>query len=124
MKTFFMIQIKANGEIREFKVQSTKLKKLNQTKLHGIYTPKLTLFVSCYEIDLFLYLTHRVEMCGTCGKPAKQKRYTLHKYEHKVYLVTASGLLMNTFPDIACVVVSMTEEGVFQDGVTIKENIR
>lgn len=124
MKTFFEIQIKANGEIREFKVQSTKLKKLDQTKLQGIYTPKLTLSVSCYEIDLFLYLTHRVELCGTCGKPVKQKRYTLHSYNHEVYLKTHDNMLMNVYSEIASVVVTIKEQGALEDGVTINENIK
>ena len=124
MKTFFQIQIKANGEIREFKVQSTKLKKQHETKLYGIYSPKLTLFVSCYEIDLFLYLTHRVELCGTCGKPVKQKRFTLYKYSYDVYLITDSGMEINVLPDIANVNVSLIEDGALEDGVIIREGIK
>lgn len=124
MKTFFKIQIKANGEVREFKVQSTKLKKLDQTRSHGIYTPKLTLFVSCYEIDLFLHLTHRVELCGTCGNPIKQKRYTLHGYNHEVYIMTHDNMLMNVYSEIASVVVTLEEKDILEDGVTIKTGIR
>lgn len=124
MKTFFKIQIKANGENREFKVQSTKLKKLNQTKLHGIYIPKMTLLVSCYEIDLFLHLTHRVELCGTCGKPIKQKRYTLHGYNHEVYIKTHDNMLMNVYSEIASVVVTLEEQDILEDGVTIQTGIR
>lgn len=124
MKTFFEIQIKCNGQCETLRIKSTKLRKYSETKTCGVYTPKMTIIVSIYEIDIYLYLTHRVEMCGTCGKPVKQKRYTLHKYDHEVYLATDSGLLMNTFPDIASVVVTMTEEGVLEDGVTIQENIR
>ena len=124
MKTFFEITIECNGQRESVRVQSTKLRKYSETKMCGVYTPKLTIIVSIYEIDIYLYLTHRVELCGTCGKPTKQKRYTLHKYEHEVYLMTDSGLLINTFPEMAKVSISTTEEQVVEDGVVILNNIK
>lgn len=124
MKTFFEIQIKCNGQCETLRVQPTKLRKYSETKTCGVYTPKLTIIVCIYEIDIYLYLTHRVELCGTCGKQYKQKRYTLHKYDHEVYLITNSGLLINTFPEMASVCVSMIEEQVAEDGVVILDNVK
>lgn len=124
MKTFFEITIECNGQRESVRVRSTKLRKYSETKTCGVYTPKLTIIVSIYEVDVYLYLTHRVELCGTCGKPTKQKRYTIHKYEHEVYMITDSGLLINTFPEMATVSVSLIEEHVLEDGVIILDNVK
>lgn len=124
MKTFFKITIECNGQRESLRVQSTKLRKFYETRTCGIYMPKLTIIVSIYQIDVYLYLTHRIELCGTCGKPTKQRRYCLHKFEHEVYLITDSGLLIKTFPEMAKVSVSMVENGVVEDGVVIQDNIK
>lgn len=124
MKTFFKIWIKANGEAKEFKLQSTKLKKIATTTQCGIYKPKAKICVSCYEIDIFLYLTHRVELCGTCGKPIKQKRYTLHDYDHEVYIQMQNNMLANVYHEIAQVEICVEEQDVLEDGVTINKCMR
>ena len=124
METFFKIWIKANGESKEIKLQSTKLKKIATTPKYGIYKPKVNICVSCYEIDIFLYLTHRIELCGTCGKPIKQKRYTLHDYDHEVYIEMQNNTLANVYHDLAEVKIYVEEQDVLNDGVTINENVR
>ena len=124
MKTFFKILIQANGEYKELKLQSTKLKKIALTTQYGVYKPKERICVSCYDIDIFLYLTHRVEICGTCSNPIKQKRYTLHDYDHEVYIQIQNDMLANVYHDLAKVEICVEEQDVLTDGVTIIENAR
>lgn len=124
MKTFFDITINCNGQCENIRIQSTKLRKYSETRKCGIYKPKQTITIGIYQIDIYLFLTHRVELCGTCGKPIKQKRYTLHKHDYEAYMVTEAGLLINVFPEIAKIHVVPIENDFVDDGVVILDNVK
>lgn len=124
MKTFLDITIQCNGQCRNIRIQTTKLRKYSQNEKYGIYVPKDPIVIGMYQIYLYLFLTYRVELCGTCGKPYKQKRYTLFKYYYDVYKVTYTGMLSNVLHEIAKIHIVLIEEDVVEDGVVILENQR
>lgn len=124
MKTFLDITVQCNGQCKNIRIQTKKLRKYSETKKYGIYIPKDKITISTYQIDLYLCLTYRVELCGTCGKPGKQKRYTLHKHDYEVYMVTYTGMLSHVLSNVAKIHIALVEEDVIEDGVVILENQR
>lgn len=124
MKTFFNITIECNGQRESISIQPTKLRKYSEAKTYGVYKPKQTITIGIYQIDISLFLTHRVELCGTCGKPTKQKRYTLHKYDYEVYMITYTGMLKHVLPEIAKIHIILRETDFIEDGVVISDNIK
>lgn len=124
MKTYIVIDIIANGEHSNIQIQSTKLRKIQEYRKYGVYTPKAIVACGGYEFMFVFLLTYNVEMCGNIGKVIKQKRYTLHLTKWKTYKRDKYQMLHNVLTDVAKVMVSLREEDFIEDGVVILENQR
>ena len=124
MKTFFCIDITANGEHVNIQLQSTKLYKIGEADKYGNYSPKAPILCGGYEFYFEFLLTYNVEMCGVVGKPKKQRRYTLFMATWTLYKRDDNGMLHNMPTDIARVMVSTREEDLIEGGVVILRDQR
>lgn len=124
MKTFFSIDITANGEHINTQIQSTKLRKVGEVGKYGKYTPKIAILCGGYEFHFELLLTYNTELCGVVGKPKKQKRYTLHLAKWQPYKRDKNQMLHNVLTDVARVMISIREEGLAEEGVIILRDQR
>lgn len=124
MKTFFCIDITANGEHVNIQIQSTKVYKIGEIGKYGKYAQKAPILCGGYEFYFELLLTYNVEMCGVVGKPKKQKRYDLHLAKWELYKRDQNNMLHNVPTDVACVMVSTREEDLIEDGTIILRDQR
>lgn len=112
MKTFFNITIEGIGEPTTINVQSTKLRKFDQSSKYGFYRLRKMIEVDCYRISVVLALTHSVELGGFIGKHFKQKRYTIHQVHHEVYILDRNGIYHNQPQSLCSVRVEIDEQDV------------
>lgn len=124
MKTFFCIDITANGEHVNTQIQSTKIYKIGEAGKYGKYTPKATILCGGYEFCFEFLLIYDVEMCGVVGKPKKQRRYTLHLAKWQPYKRDDNQMLHHVLTDVAKVMVSTREEGLIEEGTIILRDQR
>lgn len=124
MKTFFSIDITANGEHVNTQIQSTKLRKIGEVGKYGKYIPKTAIVCGGYEFYFEFLLTYNVEMYGTVGAMKKQKRYTLHLEKWQPYKRDKNQMLHNVLTDVARVTVSICEKDLIEDGVVILKDQR
>lgn len=124
MKTFFSIDIIANGEHNNIQIQSTKLRKIGEVGRYGRYIPKEAITCGGYEFDFEFLLTYNVEMCGTIGKVKRQKRYTLHLAKWQPYKRDKNQMLYNVLTDVARVMVSVCEKDLIEEGTIILKDQR
>lgn len=124
MKTFFCIDIIANGEHNHVEIQSTKLRKVRDTGRYGVYTPKAAVMCGGYEFYFELFLTYDVEFCGVVGNRKRQKRYNLHIANWQPYKQDENNMLHNVLTDVARVMVSTKEVDLIEDGVVVIKDKR
>lgn len=124
MKTFFIIDITANGEHYNTQIQSTKLRKTKEIGKYGVYTPKTPTICGGYEFYFEFLLTYNVEMYGTVGNMKKQKRYTLHLAKWQPYKRDENQMLHNVLTDVARVMVRVCEKDLTEDGIIIEKDKR
>ena len=124
MKTFFCIDITANGEHVNTQLQSTKIYKTGEVGKYGKYAPKAPILCGAYEFYFEFLLTYNVEMCGVVGKPKKQRRYTLFIAKWETYKRDNNDMLHHVPTDVARVMVSTREEDLTEEGVVILRDQR
>lgn len=124
MKTFFNIIIEGIGEPLTIKVQSTKLRKFNQSSKYGFYRLSKKIEASYYHIEVVLALTYSVELGGTIIKPIKQKRYALHQVHHEVYVLDRYGMYHCQAQSLCSVRVEIEEQDVQPCSCTISTDNR
>lgn len=122
MKTYFCIDITANGEHRNIQIQSTKIRKIGEAGKYGKYVSKIDISCGGYEFEFEFLLTYNIEMCGTIGSMKRQKRYNLYLAKWQPYMRDENGMLHNVICDVAKVMVSIREEDLIDDGVVIKRD--
>lgn len=124
MKTFFSIDITANGEHNNIQIQSTKLRKIGEVGKFGKYIPKAAIMCGGYEFHFEFLLTYNVEIYGTVGKVKKQKRYTLYLAKWQPYKRDKNQMLHNVLTDVARVMVSVCEKDLIEEGIIILKDQR
>lgn len=124
MKTYFCIDIIANGEHLNAQIQSTKLRKIGETGKYGKYVPKMAFLCGGYEFYFEFLLTYNVEFCGIVGKPKKQRRYTLYLAKWQPYKRDRNQMLHTVLTDVARVMVSIREEDLTEEGIIILKDQR
>lgn len=112
MKTFFNITIEGLGDTQTFRVQSTRLRKFDESAKYGFYQLKQKLQVDYYYASIVLALTYSIELGGIVRKPIKQRRYTIHQIHHEVYTINNEGIYVNQPPTLCSVSVELDEENV------------
>lgn len=124
MKTFFNITIEGLGDTQTFRVQSTKLRKFDESAKYGFYRLKKKIQVGNYYIGVVLALTYDVELGGIVGKLIRQRRYTIHQVHHEVYTLNREGMYINQSPTLCSVSVELEEQGVELCNCTIYVDVR
>ena len=124
MKTFFNITIKGIGEPLTIKVQSTKLRKLDQSSKYGFYRLGKKIESGFYHINVVLALTYSVELGGTVEKHFRQKRYAIHQVHHEVYVLDRYGMYHCQPQSLCSVSVEIEEQDVQPCSCTISTDNR
>lgn len=124
MKTFFSIDITANGEHNNIQIQSTKLRKIGEIGGYGRYIPKAAITCGGYEFYFEFLLTYNVEIYGTVDMVKKQKRYTLRMAKWEPYKRDKNQMLHNVLADVARVMVSVCEKDLIEEGTIILRDQR
>ena len=124
MKTFFNITIEGLGDTQTFRVQSTKLRKFDQSAKYGFYRLKRKLQINNYHVSIVLALTYSIELGGVVEKPIKQRRYTIHQVHHEVYTLDKEGMYINLSPTLCSVRVELEEENVIPCSCTLSVDNR
>ena len=112
MKTFFNITISGLGDEFTTRVQSTKLRKVDEYALCGIYAMRNNIVIDNYLVELKLMLSYSIEIGGTVGKVIKQRRYTLHGICYDIYSTDTNGMWHNQPKSLADISVDMEEVDV------------
>lgn len=112
MKTYFNITIEGLGDTQTFRVQSTKLRKFDESAMYGFYRLKNKLQVDNYYINIVFALTYSIELGGIVRKPIKLRRYNIHQVHHEVYTLNRGGMYVNQPPTLCSVSVELEEENV------------
>lgn len=112
MKTFFNITIEGLGDTQIFRIQSTKLRKFDESAKYGFYRLEQKLQVDNYHVSIVLALTYSIELGGIVLKLIKQRRYTIHQIHHEVYTLNKEGKYINQPPTLCSVSVELEEENV------------
>lgn len=124
MKTFFNITIKGIGEPLTIKVQSTKLRKFDQSSKYGFYRLSKKIEAGFYHVSVVLALTYSVELGGTIEKHFKQKRYAIHQVHHEVYVLDRYGMYHCQPQSLCSVSVEIEEQDVQPCSCTISTDNR
>ena len=112
MKTFFNITIEGLGGTQTFRVQSTKLRKFDESTKYGFYRLKQKLQIDYYYINIVIALTYSIELGGIVQKPIKQRRYNIHQVHHEVYTLNKEGRYINQPQTLCNVSVELEEENI------------
>lgn len=119
MKTYFCITIKGMGEEQVFIIQSTLLRKFDQSDKYGFYRPKNKLLFHNYHISVALALTYNIEIGSIGSKVIKQRRYKIHQVHHEVYILSQEGIYVNQPRTLCSVCVNLVEEDVIPCDCTL-----
>lgn len=112
MKTFFNITIEGIGKPQVFRVQSTQLRKFDQSDKYGFYRLQRMLQIEDYYVNVVLALTYSVELGGIISKVHKQRRYQVHQVHHELYAICPNGMYINLSPTLCSVSVTIDEQDV------------
>lgn len=124
MKTFFNITIKGLGDTQTFRVQSTKLRKIDESAKYGFYRLKKKLKIGDYFINIVLALTYDIELGGVVEKLFVQRRYTVHQIHHEIYTLNSYGMYVNQPQKLCSVKVELEEVDVIPCNCTLFVDIK
>lgn len=119
MKTFFNITIEGIGKPQVFRIQSTKLRKFDQSARYGFYRLQKILKVEDYHVSIVLALTYSVELGGVVSRTFKQRRYQVHQVHYELYTLDKNGMYVNQYPTLCSVSVTLDEQDVMPCNCTI-----